>query len=150
MLEARASKGCSLATAPKPPCIRANRPWCAEPVLAAESASSFDVLAREHAAMSPIVALALMAQAVFLKKYGLEMTSPFGMHLKGDRSSRTSSWWVDHAQSEAPVQNTKLRSASAAFPKWADFHCTATFMPFPNKLVDDPGFNLATLVFMQH
>lgn len=66
-----------------------------EQVIAAWLAGTINVFARDHAAMPPTIALARMAQAAFLTKYGLATINPFAMDHPGDalrEMSRSIEW----------------------------------------------------------
>ncbi len=67
----------------------------AEQVIAAWLAGTINVFARDHATMPPTIALARMAQAAFLTKYGLATINPFAMDHPGDalrEISRSIEW----------------------------------------------------------
>lgn len=85
----------------------------AEQVIAAWLAGTIDVFARDHAAMPPTVALARMAQAAFLKKYGLETINPFAMEHPGDalrEISRSIEWdlFRDYQRRERSVELVRI------------------------------------------
>lgn len=85
----------------------------AEQVIAAWVAGTIDVFARDYAAMPPTVDLARMAQAAFLKKYGLEAIDPFAIEYPGDalrEISRSIEWDIfrEYQRRERSVELVRI------------------------------------------
>ena len=85
----------------------------AEQVIAAWLAGTIDVFAREVAAMPPTIALARMAQAAFMEKYGLKTINPFAMEHPGDalrEISRSIEWdlFRDYQRRERSVELVRI------------------------------------------
>ena len=85
----------------------------AEQVIAAWLAGTIDAFAREVAAMPPTIALARMAQAAFMEKYGLKTINPFAMEHPGDalrEISRSIEWdlFRDYQRRERSVELVRI------------------------------------------